>query len=168
MSTPTTTDWRAAMREPMEYWSCDEGAERLVHDDMRDAVEEYIDGLNAPGGDVEALLRDRVSPLTIYGFTRHALTDARLDSVAADVTERLREWTEEEYGDPDGGPHSVLEPADVKALAARFAQVLREERARFTPWSCDCTRTVVVEGDELVQMVREMCPWWFVASKVPA
>lgn len=161
MTTPSTSDWRAANTRADVFWTCDDGAERLSHDDLLDAVEEYIDGFLSPGCDTEAILRDQVSPLTIFGYTRCEVTDGHLEQLADDLAERLAELVgEDEWGDPDGN-HEVLSDENRKAIEARFAAVLREERHRIVPWACEVTQTVEVEGDELVAMVREISPSWF-------
>lgn len=161
-------DWRAAAAIADVFWSCDDGAERLSHNDLGDAVEEYVDGFNSPNCDVEKILREEVSPLVIYGYTRAEVTDRHLADFANDLADHLAEsLDEDEFGDPFDD-HQVLAEDDKKAIAERFCTVLREERARFVPWACEVTMRVVVEGDELVRMVREICPYWFDTEPVTA
>lgn len=40
---------------------------------------------------------------------------------------------------------------------------MRQVRSHIVPWHCEVTKTVVLEADELVAMVRELCPEWFEA-----
>jgi hypothetical protein len=159
----TTTDWRAAMDGPQHFWTCDDTAERLTHDCLSDAVEEYIDGLFVPARGLEAFLREKVSPLTIFGYSRAKVTDERLADLANDLADHLQERLDDGYddwSDPDG-QHQVIDDTGKAALAERFFAVLRDERAHIEPWGCEVTAKVTVEGDELVAMVRELCPYWF-------
>lgn len=154
MSTPTTTDWRAAMAGPQEFWTC---------------VEEYVDGFLSPGCDTEAILREKVSPLTVFGYSRAEVTDQRLADLANDMADRLQEQLDDgfdDWSDPNGD-NRVIDDTNKAALAERFCTVLREERARIVPWGCEVTQKVVVEGDELVAMVREICPHWFEEPRSP-
>lgn len=161
MSAPLTTDWRAAAASAETFWSCDDGAESLSHTELSDAVEDYVDGFLSPGCDTEAILREKVSPLSIYGYSRIEISDRDLDNLAEFLVDRLAEaCDEDEWGDPNGD-HHVLDKAGQAAFTARFAAVLREERKHIVPWTCAISKTVLVEGDELVAMVREFCPYWF-------
>jgi hypothetical protein len=161
MSITKTTDWRAVAGRAETFWSCDDGAETLSCTELEEAVEEYVDGFLSPGCDTEAILREKVSPLTIYGYTRVEVRDRDLDNLAEWLSERLAELVEEdEWGDPNGN-YRVINDEGAAAFTARFAAVLREERARIVPWTCEVTTEVEIEGDELVAMVRDCCPYWF-------
>lgn len=169
MTVLTTTDWRAAAAGPEEFWTCDDGAESLSHTDLRDAVEEYVDGFLSPGCDTEAILREKVSPLTIYGYARAEVTDQRLADLANDLADNLQERLDDGYddwSDPNGN-HQVITDDGKAKLAEHFCTVLREHRGLIVPWGCEVTKTVTVEGDELVRMVREICPDWFEDDRLP-
>ena len=89
------------------------------------------------------------------------------DRVAGDldVAEHLTEQlNEDEWGDPDGN-HDVLSDEGQALLTEKIAALLRKHRGYISPWACEVTKTVVLEADELVAMVRQQCPEWFEKPK---
>lgn len=147
--------------EPEVFWTCDDSVERLSHDVMEDAITEFVDGFLAPGCDTEAILRSQVAPLTVYGYSRAEVTDKKLESEGVRLVENLVEnLNEDEWGDPEG-QHDIIDEATQERLARAFITALKAERQHIVPWSCEQTKTVVLEADELVALVRELAPSWF-------
>lgn len=149
---------------PEDFWTCDDWAERLSTTEFEEAVTEFVDGFLAPGCDTEKILREKVAPLEVYGYSRAAVTDSRLELEADDLVDHLAErLSEDEWGDPDGR-HDVLSSTGRALLKERFAAALRSVRAHIVPWHCEVTKTVVLEADELVALVRRLEPEWFEAE----
>ena len=148
----------------IEYWTCDESAERLSCVELEDAVVEWVGGWDgdAAGGDIGVFLRATVAPLTVYGYSRAEVTDQRLEAEAALMVERLAERLEEDdaWGDPNGR-HAVFGEPGRAALEALVLSALKQVRHHIEPWHCEVTQTVVLEADELVTMVRRLEPEWF-------
>ena len=143
--------------EPTEgivFWSCDEGAEELIHSDQEDAIESYLNQRLDPGCDVLARLPKEV---TAFGFVRRPLSahDPDPQDVLEDVLYRL----DEEYGDPETRTDPET-PAMLEAAKA-FCDVVRAE---YSPWSCKkaCSETINVEA-----WVREHRPDWLEPAHPP-
>lgn len=150
--------------DPIEFWTCDDDPDRLSITEFEEAVIEHVDKW-APAKDLEALLRVTIAPLTVYGHSRAEVTDEFLDGEAEELVERLTErLNEDEWGDPDGN-HDVFSEKGQELLAAKFAVALREVRHHIVPWHCKVTKTVVIEADELVAMVRAQCPEWLAKAQ---
>lgn len=152
--------------DPIVFWTCDDAAERLSHDNLEEAVLEHIEGWSEKSGpEFETFLR-AIAPLDVYGYARAVVDDRRLDAEAAWLVERLVESfnEDEEWGDPDGN-QGVLDDVGERLLKEKFAAALRDVRPHITPWSCEVKRIVVLQADELVALVREMEPGWFEAEE---
>lgn len=154
-----------ALIDPIEFWTCDDSAERLSISELEEAVLEHLDGWSEKSGpEFEGFLR-RISPVSVYGYSRAGVSDQRLQAAAELMVERLTESLEEddEWGDPDGR-HEVFGELGQQALLPMILSALKQVRHHIEPWHCEVTKTVVLEADELVAMVRELCPEWFEAE----
>lgn len=136
----TYEEWCAA---PVEcaFWDAHQ-RETLVHADIHDAVEDYVDGMGELPADEEATVRvTGYNPQSAAGF---------LDG---SVLERALESLDEEFGDPNAGEYTQPTEAMRAAEAAFISAVLAE----YHVWTCD----KVVDVDvPILPWVREHRPDW--------
>jgi hypothetical protein len=132
------------------FYSCDEHAEALTHDDPDDAIDAYLDEeLSPEDDDPLAVVKAKFGEtLEVYAFKRRVMdhTDPDPERVLEDVLERL----DEEYGGED-----ATEPTEpMKAIAEAFCATIRAE---YGVWQCDGCGSAKVN---IETWVRENHPEW--------
>jgi hypothetical protein len=138
---------REVQKKPEEeivYWSCDDAAEQLYHDDPDDAVEEFIDDFLDPKMTPAEVLEAIPAEIDVYGYARMKPSISEETSL-----EHLLEVLDEEYGDPDD---SSTEPTPAMLAAEKqfHEAVLRE----YESWACKKVCTKTVDSKEWIQKNR--------------
>lgn len=148
--TPKTwREWAAAAW--VAYWDGDDTRESLVHDDLRDAVEHYVDGYLSPGCDVAAVVREHwPEGLTVYGWERKEVTPLWFHRTANELAERFTEEFDEEF---NGGDDPVIDEKLEAEIAAGFNKVLESVRARLVPWQCEQVAEVTLTVEEVLEVL---------------
>lgn len=128
------------------YYDCWADAEELTHQHPDDAIEAFLDGLDAAS--LEAL--DAVS---LCGFKR-MVPDWKREAqwLVSDLLGRL----DEEYGDPSG--ESNKSTPGMLAAARVFIETFKAE---YQPWACEPCGSVMVD---VKAWVREHRPDWLDAK----
>lgn len=147
------------------FWTCDDAAERLSHEDLEEAVLEYLEGWSEKSGpEFEAFLHG-IAPVTVYGYARAPVTDRDLLKWAEWMVEQFAEAIEEdtELGDPDGN-HEIFPPEGQQRLTPLVFEALKQVRSGIEPWACEVVKEVELDGDALVELVRRNQPEWFEAE----
>lgn len=153
LNTPQPSTWREwASAAWVAYWDCDDSRENLVHDDLRDAVEHYVDGYLSPGCDVAAVVRANFPDgLTVYGWERKEVSLSWLHHTADDLAEQFGFAFDEEFG---GGDDRLIDKKIEAEIAAGIGQVLDAVRERLTPWQCEQVAETTLTVDEVLEVLR--------------
>ena len=149
---------RDADKWPRNYFDCGD-AERLQHEDVEDAVEEWVEMWLSPGCDVAAEIRAH-APVTVTEYQRAVVDDGFALGVAGALLERAAESFGEEFGDPDGDDDGIGEDEQAQLLPAMVAVVRRlYDSARV--WNCEKIGERVLGAEEVEKMMRAHNPSWF-------
>lgn len=145
--------WREwAADASVAYWDCDEQRESLVHDDLWDAVEYYVDGYLSPGCDVAAVVRENwPDGLTVYAWERKEVTPTWLHVTADNLAERFSREFDEEFG---GGDDPAIDEKLEAEIAAGIGTVLDTVRERLVPWQCERVAETTLTVDEVLEVLR--------------
>lgn len=144
-------DWAGAAW--VAYWDCDEGRENLLHDDLRDAVEYYVDDALSPGCDVAAIVREKwPDGLTVYGWERKEVASHWLHGEAEHLAERFAEDFDDEFGGDDPLVSNELEAE----LAAAFNAALDAVKGRLESWQCERVAEVTLTVEEVLEVLAEV------------
>lgn len=121
------------------YWGAPD-EERLIHDDMDEAIEAIFDEWPDP----------LTGMVTVCGYARMEVSAHYLDaeSILEDILERL----DEEYGNPDGD-RSEATPPMLDAAKALVAAI----KAEYVPWACE---EVERHEIDMAAWIREHRPDW--------
>ena len=123
------------------FWSNDDGDEDLQHEDINDAIEEYLDrrAPSPPAKTLEEFWDSIPEEVTVYGYARRAVTEDDRVSLSLRTIDRLIEMVEDELGGRD--QPSLPFRDDMKIAARTFVDAVLAE---YTPWRCDvvCERTI--------------------------
>lgn len=123
----------------IEFWTVNEGIERLSHTSIEDAIEEWADewDLNKP-------IPEEVE---VYGFSRSELPDEKW--IADAVLDNIWEALDEEYSDYEGYYQAERTDA-VKQAALAFARVVRSE---YVPWTCNRVDVRTVKVSDHIELL---------------
>ena len=126
------------------FWSCEQVDEELHHTDADDAVESYLD-------DVDAIdWEDADATVTVYGYARMPVS-AHVRSGMEGILESI----DEELGDPNNTRriHEMVTPGMENAFQALVDAIEKD----YQPWACE-----VVEKREVnvLAWVREHAAHW--------
>jgi len=124
------------MKNKTAFWDCDPDKEYLRHEDIDEAIEAHLDGL-------EVLPRK----ITAYGFSRKVVSKKHL---VARMLEAAHEYLDEYYSGEDG--HDINE--EIKVACDKFADVYIEN---FTTWQCEESEKVEIDA---MEWVSENRPDW--------
>jgi hypothetical protein len=141
-----------------DFWSDDEGTERLVHSDLLEALEEAVDARFVKGQGIEDCVLENFSDgITMYGWTRKEVGDSdvmRLCDAAVDaVTEAM--GNDLELFDPEE------EDVDKGELPRLFEAAIREDLKGRDVWACERTHEVVLTPEQLLGILRLEFGDWF-------
>ena len=104
----------------VDFWSCEEGLERLTHDDIDSAVESWLENVEPA---------EWPDDLTVYAYVRGSVSEAERAAWTDELAERAMELWAEEHGDPDDDSG----PSDALVAAARALVNLASARQS---WTC--------------------------------
>ena len=141
------------------FWTCEDDAEHLTHEDMDEAIElalsfclhpkmtmsDVIVGIPQPKMSPDEVLAALPQEIEVYGYARDELPSAQQRKAwAASLVEQMMEWVDDEYGDPDGRTEHETEPACVDIALEMVDKALEG----YTVWRCHkvCTKTVDVQA----------------------
>lgn len=141
----------------VDFWTCVDDAEDLVHSHEDDAIEGYLDDIGPWPGDepdpnvrLAKFLAAVGETLTVYGHRRVVLPDDF--PVADDLVERvLEDLDDEHYGDPDEATKPT--PAMLEAAKTFLAKI----RAEYFVWQCEEVVEVEIDPREWMRANR---PEW--------
>jgi hypothetical protein len=131
------------MSKEIEYWDCDDCAERLCHESIDDAIEDYLDGADRS---------DLSETLEVYGYARMSVDPEKFKEV---VLELAGEYLGEEFDGEDG--HEQNE--EIERAAESFVKTYLEN---YTPWGCKLVKTEKVNVEEWVKKNR---PDWLKSGR---
>lgn len=145
----TWREWASAAW--VAYWDCYDGRERLIHSDLRDAVEDHVDDSLAPDCDVAAVVREQwPDGLTVYGWERKEVTLLWLHHTADELAERFEREFDGEFG---GGDDRCLNKQLEAEIARGFEKALHSVREKLVPWQCEQVAEVTLTVEEVLEVL---------------
>ena len=131
----------------VKFWGPPE-AERLIHDDVDEAVEDILDDM------YPTPIADLPETIEVVGYAPMAVSMNIVDTIYSDDSplEMVIERLEEEYGDPEG-ENEVDITERMKAAERHFLQVVRDE---YQPqcWACEEITRVTINVREWIEKHR--------------
>ncbi|MBL8924104.1 MAG: hypothetical protein JNJ54_34935 [Myxococcaceae bacterium] len=154
--------WREwAADGSIAFWDCDDNREVLRFEELTEAIEWAVDDELSPGCDVEAVVREKFPEgLSVFGWERKEVTAQWLRWEAESLAERFSESFCEEFG----GDDPLVSEEQEAELATAIAAALEGMRERLVPWQCEQVATVDLSLEELLELLRELCPSWFTTA----
>jgi len=150
-----------------DYYDCSPDAESLSSESPEEAIEACLDWGTAPGADVEAFIAE-CSPIEVFAWTRKCVTDAALKLWVYDLADRLNErWVEDEYGDPESDLYGNRTPPGDDVFAEALMPILEAAVKRAHVWHCDGIGKREFSKEQVIAMMREHVPHWFVSEEEP-
>ena len=139
-----------------KFYDCRD-PETLTYESPEEAVERFLDYWLNPGCDVEAVIREKCTPLTVDAYNPKEISDDQREAWVLGIEAYLEEQFGEEFGDPDGAPYLDHAKDHRLALRAWVYEVIAGEHV----WACEKVAERTYTADEVVAMMREERPDWF-------
>lgn len=128
-----------------EFWSVDSDAEDLLHTDVDDAVEEWLDY------NCDVAIEDLPRTVKVFGFQR--MTPSPGGMLAQRVLDLVLDDLSEELGSPYGDPPEVTQ--EMREAADAFVKLVADQ---YEPWACELSGEEV-EVD-VMAWTKEHHPDW--------
>lgn len=112
------------------FWDCDDSTERLQHETIDEAVQDYLDSFT--DGSAEP------GVIEVFGYARIKVNQERFKAV---VLEAAETYLAENFDGEDG--HEQCD--DIKVAAGVFVGVYLEN---YTPWGCQIVKIEKVDVKE--------------------
>ncbi len=143
-----------------------EEGERITSTSHLGAIEEMLDASGLPEtGDVQTWLLTESQFWTIAAYKPDTVGHAEMGTWAGVATETLRESFGEEYGDEDGDDR--LSTEDGAELDRRAVELVNWYVERCKVWRCEHVRTFTFDGEDVLEMIRQLRPEWLNKDKKP-
>lgn len=139
-----------------DYYDVGDDIEDLQAESVEEALERWGDAWQEPGADTEQLIRQH-APVVVTAYRRRVVTEQYMKSFAYGLAEHLAEQFDQEFGDPDG--HHLL---DITDFCNDVLPLIRKTVERHSVWQCEKAGERTFEADEVVRMLKQTCPEWFI------
>jgi len=157
-------DWKPF--HTADYYTCDDTAELLSHEDWVEALAEHADSWfdpQEPHLTIDEILEKQGS-ITVYAWKRKVLPtsfgfgEAAIDSMLEDFEEMY--WCEE-YGNAfeEGSP--PWDEEALKIVKAKLYATMEECVQMAHIWQCEVITNKVFADEELVTLLKEHSPHWW-------
>ncbi len=133
-----------------ERWSVTD-EEVLMHQDVHDAVEDYLDDLASPGDTPESIRQEMIDlgDITVTGYARREVSAKDIGEMALDGA---AVWLGGEWGPPDGD--MTMWSAATKRAALALGKAMQND---FSVWSMEAVETTTVNA---LEWVKENAGQW--------
>lgn len=139
-----------------DFYDC-KGVERFDFLRLDECIEDYVDGLCAPGCDVaERIQASGTLTVSAHGIIGVTAESAKLS--AQSLLEMAQEHWDEEFGDPEG------DSADFSGFLPRLEALVIEMWNSEKPWRCEKVASREFSADEVEAIARKSRPDWFEAK----
>lgn len=130
------------MSEKIEYWDCDDNTERLYHETLDEAVEEFLDG-QVQGNEPDTL--------EVYGYARKTVDPKKFKE---SILESAYEYLSEDFDGEDGHDQNK----EIEDAATSFIKTYLDN---YSVWICEIVKTEKVNVKEWISKNR---PGWSVEA----
>jgi len=140
-----------------KFYDCKE-SEQLSHDSAEGAIVDFFEEYKEVGDALVAEVDERC-PLEVSAYNHIAITDEMLLDCAEDGLEAAAESLSnyEELWDPDGDGLEITKE-QLKAVAPKMVEILRELFSGVKVWGCEVVATREYSTEEVVAILREDSP----------
>lgn len=150
--------------EEGELFTSDHYAEHLQCTTALDALEEMLEhnehGTWLKGaGDIRAFLRENPTWVDIDAYRRDEISKNQLESWGERLTEVLREWFGEEYGNFDDGDDGLLYDT-VREMERKATELATWYVSKARVYNCTKVRSWRLDSADLLEIVEQLRPEW--------
>ena len=144
-----TPEENEAAFQAAKFYSCDDGCERLTHDDEWEAIHDWLDSHAEKGDESEAGTLRRTGPITVYAYAPLEIGQKYFRMQGEILLERFEEDYREEFGDPE--ECGKVYPPEL--LDAAEALVRKAFEAWGGVWQCERVAEKEFSVEELLPHV---------------
>ena len=135
-----------------DYYTTDDGPERLSDTTPEEALEAWLDDLHDPRDPHPAADDVRAhAPVALHCWRRETVPEAFAVGLAHDAVERAAESYGEDYGDMEES--TEFPPDRYAAAVAAVAAALRDLFDSVDVWRCEQFASVELPADDVLEML---------------